>query len=55
MEVLVIAGLLIGGWLAVKWLVGAVLYVICDIFAVVCEVCGNARGECGCYRNRDDH
>ena len=55
MEVLAITGLLIGGWLIVKWFVGAVLYVICNNFALICDVCGHSRRECGCYRDRDEY
>lgn len=52
MEILAIAGLLFGGWLVIKWVVGAVLYVI---YFIVGDIGEHIRGECGCYRDRDDY
>ena len=54
MGVLAIAGLLTGGWLAVKRLVGTDLYVTFDTFALICDVCGHTPGECVFYRDRDE-
>ena len=50
MELELILGLLIAGWLLwllIKWAFAAILFVIGDIGE-------HFRGECACYRPRDD-